>query len=123
MRIANKDLIDSTVNLVANFTSDGFFLGHIVNYSIQAVFNGTPDGTFTLECSNDMGSEDRGNGGWNSSGVTNWTEIGGSSSIVTGADTIVWDVQNAGYRWVRVKWTVNASNGNLLSLVVNAKGV
>lgn len=127
MRIANDSMTvasaEAPISLGASFVSDGFYLGHIVNYSIQLVYTGTPDGTFTLECSNDKGVEDRTIGGWDARGVSNWTEIGGSASIVSGADSLVYDVQNAGYRWVRVRWTRNASTGSLTSVRCNAKGV
>lgn len=123
MRIANDTLIDAPVTLTQDWESPAFYLGHIVNYSIQLVFTGTPDGTFSLQCSNDKGLEDKTTGGWNGAGVSNWTEITGSASVVTGADTIMWDVQNAGYRWVRVVYDFSASTGSLTSAICNAKGV
>lgn len=123
MRIANDTLIDAPQSLASNFTSEGFWLGHIVNYSIQLTFSNNPNGTFSLECSNDKGNEDKGNGGWNSQGVTNWTTVGDSQQAVTASGDHTWTVENCGYRWVRVKFTRNSGSGQLDTARVNAKGV
>jgi hypothetical protein len=123
MRINNDSLIDSAQSLGADFTSEAYYLGHIINCSIQGVFTGTPDGTFTLECSNDFGASDKGAGGWSSAGVTNWDTITGSAYVVSAAGSITWDIQNAGYRWIRVKYTRVSSTGSLVTLRANAKGV
>jgi hypothetical protein len=129
MRIANDslsvsdvDVSTTAVSMGTSFNSDGFYLGHIVNYSIQLVFTGTPNGTFMLQCSNDKGIEDK-VGGWNAAGVTHWTDITGSDQPITGSGDLAWSVENAGYRWVRLVWTRSSSTGSLTSARVNAKGI
>jgi hypothetical protein len=126
MRIANDLMTVSSAegphSMGASFNTDAVYLGHIVNFAIQAVFTGTPNGSFKLQCSNDKGDEDKGNGGWNARNVTNWTDITGSSFAVVAAGDVTWDSQNCGYRWVRVVWTRTASTGSA-SIRFNAKGI
>lgn len=128
MRIANDTITvaaaEAPISMAASYNSDPVWLAHIVNYAIQVVWTGTPDGTFTLQASNDKGLEDKTNGGWSSSGVTNWTTITGSNAATAGAaGNWMWDVENTGYRWVRIVYTRAASTGSTTSLRFNCKGV
>lgn len=123
MRIANDVLSFDSTDLSANRTSEPVWLGHIANYSIQLVFTGTPGGNFKLQCSNDEGNPaaakevDR---DWE---VVNWTDVADSAFTVSAAGDVTWDVQNAGYRWVRVVWTQTSSTGTLTSARFNCKGI
>lgn len=127
MRIANDSLAVSNVeapfDMASSFVTDGFYLGHIAYFSIQAFFTGSPTGNFTLEASNDKGIEDRTSGGWSAAGVSNWTTVADSAFPVTAAGDVMWDVQNVGYRWVRVRWTWTAGSGSVTSIRANAKGI
>lgn len=127
MRIANDTMTvagsEGPFDMSTSFVSDGFWLGHIVNFSIQATFTGSPAGTFQLEVSNDKGYEDKKLGGWDSSGVSNWTINSDSVFTIAAAGDITWNAQNVGYRWVRVRWTRTSGSGSTSSLRVNAKGV
>lgn len=124
MRIANEDLLDGqSVSLGADYASRPVWLGHIAQYSIQAVFTGTPTGSFELQCSNDQGHIDAPSKAVQGSGVTNWTTITGSSQSVSAAGNITWDAQNVGYLWVRVIYTRTSGTGSLTSLRANVKGV
>lgn len=123
MRIANDSLISAAVDLGSTWESDGIWLGHIANFSIQLVFTGTPTGNFKLQCSNDKGKEDKVLGGWSSDNVSNWTDIDQSAQPITAAGDHAWDVQNCGYRWVRVVWTFTSGSGSLTSARFNVKGV
>lgn len=126
MRIHNNSLTfaaaEPPVSMGASFTSDPVWLGHIVNFSIQLFFTGTPNGSFTLECSNDMGVSDKALNKFSSEGVVNWTTVTDSTFAVTAAGDVTWDVQNVGYRWVRVRWTRTSSTGSLTSARYNVKG-
>jgi hypothetical protein len=119
----NVDISTTPVSLGASFNLDPVWLGHIVNYSIQLVFTGTPEGTWSLQASNDMGVEDRNNGGWNGNGVTNWTTIDDSQAGISEAGSAMWTVENCGYRWVRVVYTRTASTGSLTVAKFNCKGI
>lgn len=127
MRIANDSLtvagVEAPFDMSASFVSDGFWLGHIVNYSISAVFTGSPVGSLQLEVSNDKGLEDKRLGGWDSTGVVHWTVDTQSPFAISAAGDVTWNVQNAGYRWVRVRWNRTSGTGSVTSLRANAKGV
>lgn len=122
MRIGNENLITVPVDMVGSFNLRALWLGHICNYSIQIVFTGSPVGAFKLQASDDPGMPD-GSPSPQSTGVTNWTDITNSSQSVSAAGNIMWDVQNAGYTWVRVAYTVTSGTGSLTSARANVKGV
>lgn len=120
MRIANDALTLSGTDMRDDITSSAVWLGHICNFSIQLVFTGTPNGTLKLQCSNDSGGPDVSN-----PSLTNWTDITGSSQAITASGNHTWNVQNCGYKWVRLYWT-DATSGNPSTLTVarmNVKGV
>lgn len=127
MRIANDSLkvggLEAPFSMGSSFVSEGFFLGHIAYFSASAVFTGTPNGSLRLEVSNDKGVEDKNNGGWSDAGISNWTVDTDSIFTITAAGDVTWNVQNCGYRWVRVRWTQSSSTGSMTSLRVNAKGI
>ncbi|MBV6514156.1 MAG: hypothetical protein FMNOHCHN_03746 [Ignavibacteriaceae bacterium] len=123
MRIANSSLITSSVDLSSSWESEGIWLGHISQYSIQLVFTGAPQGNFKLQCSNDLGKSSQTNSGWSDEGVVNWTDVADSAQAITAAGDHAWDVADVGYRWVRVVWTFTGGTGNLTSAVFNGKGV
>lgn len=122
MRIGNDELNIGT-NLALNQTSDPIYLGHIANYSIQLVFTGTPGGNFKLQCSNDMGNPSANKEADRNFQITNWTDVADSAQTISAAGNHTWDVQNAGYRWVRVVWTQTSSTGTLTSARFNVKGI
>lgn len=124
MRIGNSDL---TINadLSANRQSDPIWLGHICNYSIQLVFTGTPDGVFKLQLSNDLGRPEAAKEENRDFEIVNWTDIGGSSQIISAAGDLAYQVENAGYRWVRVVWEANTPGTTPVLTVarINIKGI
>lgn len=112
MRVKNLNMIpNGAVSLGASANLAAVSLEHISNYSIQIVFTGTPSGTFKLQCSNDELSP------------SNWTDVGSSDQAVTTAGDLVWNVENAGYKWVRVVYTRSSSTGSLTVGRCNIKGV
>lgn len=124
MRIANENLIPSGAqDMSTSFDLAPVYLGHIVNYSIQLVFTGSPVGTLSLQCSNDPGFPTGNSPVVQSSNVTNWTIITGSSQAISAAGNVVWNVENAGYTWVRVDYVATSGAGSLTSARTNVKGV
>lgn len=99
-------------------------LEHICNYAIQLVFTGTPDGDFKLQASNDEAPYNQPSlsQGQLNQYITHWTDIAGSTSLVTEAGDIMWTVENAGYSYVRVVWSHTASTGSLVSARCYVKG-
>ncbi len=124
MRINNENLLDSVgTGLGADWTSEVLYLGHVSQYSIQLVFTGTPSGTFKLQCSNDAGHPNAQSKVEQSADVINWTDIAGSSQVISAAGDLTYNAENVGYNWVKVVWTRTASTGTLTSVRANVKGV
>lgn len=127
MRIANDTItvagVEAPISMGASFTTDAVYLAHIADFAIQLVFTGSPAGTFTLEASCDKGIEDKTLGGWNANGVSNWSTVLDSDQIISAAGTHMWNIQNCGYRWVRINFTRSGSTGSLTSAVFNVKGI
>lgn len=116
MRIANESLITSPENLSANKNYRAIWIGHIVAYSIHIKTSGTGSGSFKLQACID----DPING--EESGLVNWVDISGSSQSITGGDQVFWNVDGAGYSWVRVVYTHTSGTITVTSARFNLKG-
>jgi len=123
MRIFNESMIDAPVSLAADAVSKPIYLGHIAQCAIQAIFTGTPDGSFKLQCSNDPGHPNAQARSEQYADVVNWTDIAGSTQLITAAGDLTYNIENIGYLWVRIVWTFTASTGSLTSCRCNGKGV
>ncbi len=102
-------LLSGQTNMAAARVSGAIFLANIVNYSIQIAFADFGDpihGVFSLEVSNDDGQATPGTTpAIQQDKVVLWTTIANSSQSVSDNGDIMWDIQNSGYRWARVRWT------------------
>lgn len=123
MRVSNISIQDSATDLGASANLNAVWIGHVVNYSIQLVFTGSPVGSFKLQASCDAGSPNASQQATLATGVSNWTDIASSSQAVSAAGNITWDVQNSGYNFVRVVWTYSSGSGTITSARINTKGV
>lgn len=123
MRIANDTLIDAPADLSSPWTSKAIWLGHVTNYSIQLFFTGTPEGSFKLQCSSDAGTKSNLGEAYIETGLTHWTDIANSTQAVDEAGDHTWQVENAGYPWVRVVWAPTSGTGSLTSARFNTKGI
>jgi len=88
-------------------------LEHTNGYSIQVVWTGTPAGNFTLEASNDLGTDD----GAGNITCTNWTTVASSTQAAGGAASSKLYNETCFYRWVRLKYVNASSTGTF-----NARG-
>lgn len=126
MRVVNiPNIIPENTVLNTNINSAAIPLYQIFGYSIQAVFTGTPTGTFKLQASDDPVPQ----AAQAASGVytaTNWTDIANSSQSVTAAGSIIWNVSEVMYNYVRVVYTDGsggASTAIVTASTANLKGI
>lgn len=99
--------------LSASTSSPACSVADASNYSVQAQFTGaTCSFTAVLQISDDLINP------------INWNDLADSSQIVTVAGSFLWNVSQAGYRWVRLSVTDNSSGTNTgtISANVNVKG-
>jgi hypothetical protein len=123
MRIAHADLLRGTLADAANsYTSEGYYLGSIINYAMQAVFTGSPAGTVKIQVSCDIGNP---NAAFPHSDdtVVNWVDLSGATATISAAGTVLMNLTDAGYSWARVVWTPIAGSGNISVLQLNMKGM
>jgi hypothetical protein len=121
LRVGADSLLDSNVDWSTAWVSPAISLRHVVNYSIQLKWSGSTAGMLHLQLSNDFGNTDNG-GTLAASDLPNWTDITGSEQLVNGAGDHSWQVQNAGYLWVRAIWAPTSGSPTLISARFATKG-
>lgn len=88
-----------TVSATSNITSGGVDLGDITNYSVYGVFSGSDvAGTLKLQVSNDN---------------SNYIDLSGGSSSITSSGDAIFNITDAGYRYVRYDWAYSSGTGNI----------
>ena len=115
-----SNLVFTDVPMTGTVASVAFPLAGIYAYSFQILCTGSPVGTFHLEASNYPGDQ---------SGMTTkpppddqWTKITDSDEAITGTNpSILYDVTQASYRWVRLVY-VHTSGVATMSSNFNSKG-
>ena len=116
MSVANDTIIpNGTISLNVDWESEPIYVYQIVVLAIQLTFNNSPNGVFTLECSNDEFSS--------STPPQNWTTIKGSAQSINEDGDHTWNFENVGFRWIRVVFTRTSGSGVLLTARYNGKGV
>jgi hypothetical protein len=120
MRILNDLAVDSgSMTGTSTINSDPIWLGHAAGVCIQAVWTGTPNGAFKLQCSVDPQVPQP---GVSNPTLTNWEDVADSSYSVTGAaGSYTWNVDKTYYPWIRVVYTNTSSTGTL-NVRYNTKG-
>lgn len=103
----------------ASLTTIGLDIQQLYSYAIGAVFSGTMAGTFVLQVSSDIvlmapGSDPAAN-------VINWYDYTDSAVSISEGGNYLWNVNPAGYRWVRLKYTKSSGTGSL-SVYFDGKG-
>ena len=123
MNQASIPLTLSSHSMAGNVTSNGINLINIYAFSIQVVWaSGTsPVGTFKLQGSNDPVIFNSGQG---EGQPTNWTDIDSSDKAISGTPgSILYDVTQASYRWVRIVYTATSGSATISVANMNVKGV
>lgn len=93
-----KYVLINAGDMSASINSPSQDLSFYWQCAMQAVFTGSPVGSISLSGSNNN--------------VT-FTTIAGSTVDVTAADNIMWNIENAGYKWVRVEYVRTSGTGSL----------
>jgi hypothetical protein len=120
VRLANDTLIAEEIDFSSPWVSDAIWCGHVGTLSISLIFEGAPEGTLRLECSNDKAEAINGNPtGVN---VSNWAIIDGSSQLIDEAGDHTWAVTNVSWRWTRIRWVPSAGTATLTEARFNTKG-
>lgn len=123
--IYNKqNIIPAGTVMNANINSLAMQLEFGMFYSIQVVYTGTPTGAFTLQASADPATN-KVAGNQLPYTPTNWTTIPSSSQEVTAAGSVMWNVEWAGYNFVRLVYTDGSSGSSTAVITVctfNCKG-
>jgi hypothetical protein len=103
MKFTNEKIVSSQAMNV-NFASIPILLDQLYGANLQAVYTGSPNGFFKLQASNDDVPL--------SNSVSNWTDIVGSTQLISTSGSIMWNLNGAFYRWIRIVWTVTSGNGS-----------
>jgi hypothetical protein len=109
--------------MASSFTTDPQNLFSAYAYSIQIVWSGgtSPVGAFVLQGSDDPAES---NIVLRDNAPVNWTNITSSSQNISGTPgSILYDVTECSYRWVRVVYTAVSGSATVTSGYVNIKGV
>lgn len=107
-------LIASSSNMSQSIASSAVELFYKWGYSIQASWSGAlANGQLNLRGSND------------NLVPTTWTNITGTTAIVNGPGTVMWNSDMANYRWAQMVFAPSSSQGStgILTAIANIKGV
>jgi hypothetical protein len=118
MRILNQTL-ESAGDMTLTLNSQPLNLEFAFGYAIQADISGSPVGTIKLQGSNDAPPDAYPQ--FASFAPTNWTDITGSSTAITGAGSVLFNAASIYFRWVRSVYTPASGSGSL-TIVGNTKG-
>lgn len=118
MRVLQEILLNAG-DASGDLTSEHGLLAHAFGYSIQVVITGSAAGSISLQGSSDPVPNSNFN--VRTFPVANWTDIADSLEAVTGAGTVMYNVANASYNWVRVIYT-SASGTGTMTIRLNTKG-
>ena len=113
----NQYYVVENGDMSADIISSALDLSFVRFGSIHAVFTGSPNGSLSLEFSNDIievGSDP-------SSAVVNWTAYSGSSYSLSSSGQYMFNISNMGYRWLRLVYTATSGSGvlNAIAAVKN----
>lgn len=114
--------IDTNKSLSADYTSPATPLQQQYAVNIQAIWSGSPVGTFVIQTSLDYspGGVSAGSVGVPPNAGT-WDTYPGSQQSSSGANSCTWDIPAFGARWFRVKYTSSSGSGTLTKLLAEIK--
>lgn len=118
---ANNIPLMTNVLMNTSLATAATALQDIYGYTVQAVWTGTPTGTFKLQASNDPFKYVTPNV---TQVPTHWTDIADSSITITAAGDYMWNVIGAFYPFVRLVYTDTSGGTSTarLNVIINIKG-
>lgn len=90
-------------NMAVELISQSFDIRSFFGVSVQAIYNGLPQGTLTLEATNKDPTLP----------ITYWLEIPNSPFAVTSAGSFLWNLTQAFYSHIRLRYTPTGGSGTL----------
>ncbi len=105
-------------DMSGSITSRAQQLTEMAMACIQAVFTGTPNGTFKLQVSTTHKEDNQGN----ILTAGTWTDYTGSSQAIVAAGDFAWNLSTTPYPYVRLVYTRSSGTGTL-NVTINGKGV
>lgn len=123
MKISNDSMIASPVDLAASANLSGLYIGHVGIAAVQLVYTGTPAGNFKIQGSCDAGQPSAQAESQRLIGVSNWSDVS-SATTVSAAGSLIINLPDPGYQWLRVVWTATGAGTSPLLTVarLNTKG-
>jgi len=124
MKISNDSLITASVDLASSANLTGVYIGQAALAAVQLVYTGTPAGNFKLQGSCDKGQPNASTEAQQLVGVSNWSDVT-SATTISAAGSMIINVVDPGYHWVRVVWTATGAGTTPLLTVARlaTKGV
>lgn len=121
MRTFNDQIVTNSI-MNATITSPAVPLKNIFMYSIAAIVSGTPNGSFSLQASNDPETNDTVRP--IQPAPINWVTVAGSTFALTTAGETLINVTDVAYNYVRAIY-IDSSGGtatSTLAVIFNGKG-
>ena len=119
-----QHMLPTTTMLNTNINGPAMQLKRMWGFAIQAVWTGTPTGTFKIQVSADPFYE--GAPGQNPTEPINWTDLIDSPYAVSAAGNYMWNVFDTAFNWARLVYTDGSGGTSTAVLTVstfNGKGV
>lgn len=93
--------IVTTGNMASSITSSACDLTYYDGFAIQAVYTGSPSGTFKIQVSADAGA------------CTTFSDYTNSSQTISAAGDYIWIVNSSAYHCARLVYTLTSGSGTL----------
>lgn len=126
MKLENTNILPKlTASMAGDWNSSAIWIGHLALVSLQIVFagGGSPVGTFKLQASCDEGKPSAEANAQQISGVTKWTDIPSQSQAVSADGSVLFNLVDPGYHWIRVVWDNTSGTATISSARLAGKGV
>ena len=102
-----------SVTLSADRVTTGIDISCVKGFALFAKWGAGAVGTISLQGSLDPVSSP--------ASVTNWSDIPGSTVAISGASSTLWNVADAHYIWVRIKFTYTSGSATVSESYMNQK--